>query len=73
MYTSNMSCDSFWWTISATSWNSSRGGEGGGEVAAHADRLASLAAEDEGVHRHWKFPWTLRPRRNLAVTEVSMD
>ena len=30
-----------------------RGGEGGGELAAHADRLASLAGEDEGVDWHW--------------------
>ena len=28
------------------------GGEGGGEVAAHADGLAALAREDEGVNRH---------------------
>ena len=28
------------------------GGEGGGEVAAHADGLAALAREDEGMNRH---------------------
>ena len=29
-----------------------RGGEGGREIAPHADRLAALAGEDERVHRH---------------------
>jgi hypothetical protein len=29
-----------------------RHGEGGGEVATHADGLAALAREDEGVNRH---------------------
>jgi hypothetical protein len=28
------------------------GGEGGGKVAPHANRLAALAREDKGVHRH---------------------
>ena len=28
------------------------GGEGGGEIAAHADGLAALAWKDEGMHRH---------------------
>ena len=36
--------------------NLPRGGERSGEVAPHANGLAALAREDEGMNRHNVFP-----------------
>ena len=44
-----------------------RGGEGGGEVAAHADGLAALAREDEGVNRHGAETFGMSGYRVLRI------
>ena len=50
---SNIRCDSFWRQgFVHFLEHLARGGEGGGEVAAHADGLAALAGKDEGVDGH---------------------